>query len=451
MMTTPETNPGGFRMQLLALADRRKELDKEISDLTDLAVAVEQDKPEEWSVTRTRKAALCLWAYFSQYRAEHQEDPADKRAAALGSLLHDVLEMTYDEIVDDELIGAFPRHRMLATFERQFTQARFVGEDEFHNGILMLKNHAMVQGWADWRKVLAVEHEFHIDFGGIPMRGFMDRVDATDCDGNLSETEIVVRDYKSSKWMHGAAELDADLQASVYIDAARKQWPDKKVHFVFEMLRHGEESWAERDQEAIEGAQQYVRAIVARVARSTVAEDFPPNLNSLCPWCSHRHNCNAYGRALQDDIGAFPPQAGLALERLVAHRHRAQAIMSIGRQHVVKADKLLKAAVEQAGGSLRARHEVIRISKRKRPPNATFPLKRIVKILAKKFDVDPAEVEKKISGVDHNRLSRFITGQTKGIESPVGRDVARQAIKLEVHAASRMSWQSYIDVRDDSR
>lgn len=456
----------------------------------------------KWSVSRVRSAAKCLRAFNQRYNLRTDKDRTDRSGADLGSAVHDALERTYRWCEDEEYCGKFPRHIANRHLRASLLSAGLFDEDLFALARKMITNHAMVQGDVDFMSIYGIELEFEISIGGIPFGGFVDRVDLTTPDGEPSDSDVTLRDYKSAKWLMTDVELENDLQASIYMAAARLAFPDKAIHFVFDMVRHGLILEAEFSDDRIDSALSYVEMIIGRATGASAAardggddgaDRFPATISSLCPWCEYRSGCPAYQGALSVNPRFIQP-SGTDLVSMIEERHRLSAISMIARQAAQKIEAKIKRPLSEmekerkrvAGAVKRARakarkerdgeieieaaamraasaeldmpiwkmHETmgraslhagdytVRIAKQKRPAKASFNARKVARAL-EELDICDAETAMgRIQSVSTAKLSRLITDRTKDWQ-----EADRIAARLEVEATGKMSYESRLDIR----
>lgn len=458
----------------------------------------ERFPPGTWSVSRVRNAAKCLRAFDQRYnQATDKDKDTDRIGADLGSAVHVALERTYLWVEDEEYSGKFPRHIAFRHLRECMAEAGLFNEDLFAAARKMILNHAAVQGDVDFMSLLGAEVEFRITIGGIPFGGYIDRVDMITPDGEPSNSDVTLRDYKSAKWLMTNVEVEHDLQASVYMAAARLAFPGKRIHFVFDMLRHGLILEAEDSDERIASAFDYIKMIVDRATAEPEgdAERYPATITPLCSWCEYRSGCDAYRAMLANDP-TFTQPSESDLEAMVIERNRLSSISMATRQasqkieaalkrplaqmekdrrkvakavkkgrtaakkaHKGKSDAVIEAeAMKLAAAELDMRihemHEVmsreslhagdyvVRIAKQKRPAHASYNAAKVARVLEELDICDAETAHSKIQMVSTRKLSRLITERTEGWREP-----DRIAARLEVEAMGKMSHESRLDIR----
>ena len=312
---------------------------------------------EHLSVSRLRRYEQCPLSFFYQYVEKPEPglvDP-DREAADFGVVCHAALERTYQWVMGEEYEGPLPVDRLLEDFRLAWVESGIVGVDLYQEGRELLRRYAARVGRVDHMRVLAVEQEFnlllgpdvcrlvdagekerwkHVD-GHYVVNGFIDRVDRVD-----AETVAVV-DYKSNRMMFAREELAGDLQLSVYAIAARLLFPwARRVELGFEMLRHDVRQRAERSEEDLRAAADYVLAMGARSERGP----YPAKLNMNCGTCDHRVRCPTYRAAVEQKLEVVAVSAS-DMETLAQERERVAKIAKAAYARKEQLDGILKTAL----------------------------------------------------------------------------------------------------------
>ncbi len=160
---------------------------------------------------------------------------------------------------------------------------------------------------ADFRMPIAVEKLFYIDIDGIKLRGYIDRVDKLDS-GQLS-----IVDYKTNKELFTTADLESDLQLTLYQLAAEQTWQLPVERLTLYHLRSNTPcSCGPRGEAQLDEARQ----LVLTVADGIIQERFPAIENSYCPcdfpghWPYYKHQ--------YVEITAEPKKTGIGQDMGVA-------------------------------------------------------------------------------------------------------------------------------------
>ncbi|MEM2355477.1 MAG: PD-(D/E)XK nuclease family protein [Candidatus Bathyarchaeia archaeon] len=128
---------------------------------------------------------------------------------------------------------------------------------------------------------LLVEFEFVIPFGEHSFHGVIDRIDE-------GEGGLVVVDLKSEKSKPSKAELDTDLQFTVYTFAVNKLFGLPVEKCVYYHLRTNEELVTHRD---LDRCQLVLSEVTKFVVQNIQSGFFPPNRGIQCRWCPFSFLC----------------------------------------------------------------------------------------------------------------------------------------------------------------
>tara|TARA_B100001971_G_C18092776_1_gene484426 strand:+ start:116 stop:874 length:759 start_codon:yes stop_codon:yes gene_type:complete len=137
---------------------------------------------------------------------------------------------------------------------------------------------------ADFRLPVAIERMFYVDIDGIKLKGFIDRIDKLDSGG------LSVVDYKTNKKLFTKADLENDLQLTLYQLAVEKMWflPVEKLT-LYHLRSNTTCSCAARSEEQLEAASR----LVLEVAENISQNSFPATENQYCP-CDFPEYCPYY-------------------------------------------------------------------------------------------------------------------------------------------------------------
>lgn len=133
----------------------------------------------------------------------------------------------------------------------------------------------------DYRMPLATEKWFTVDVGGVPFRGYIDRVDISPTGG------LNILDYKSGKRDITTGEVEESLQLSMYQIGAQGTWllPVEKLS-LYHLRSNTNVEVGARDESTIREAEETVTS----VAQSIENGEFDPRLNPSCP-CDFSEMC----------------------------------------------------------------------------------------------------------------------------------------------------------------
>lgn len=131
---------------------------------------------------------------------------------------------------------------------------------------------------------LALEHYFQIDFDGVTLSGRIDRMDKLPGGGY----EII--DYKTNRRLPTLAQIQSDLQLSIYHWAAQETWGITPEKLTLYFLIPNESLSTCRSQDEIE----QTKETVARIIKDIENGKFEARENPLCPWCDFQPHCPYY-------------------------------------------------------------------------------------------------------------------------------------------------------------
>ena len=126
----------------------------------------------------------------------------------------------------------------------------------------------------DYHLPLATEKWFTVDVGGVPFRGYIDRVDISPTGG------LLILDYKSGKRDISKDEVEESLQLSMYQIGAQGTWllPVEKLS-LYHLRSNTNVEVEARDDNTIKRAEE----TVTTVSQSIENKEFEPRLNPSCP------------------------------------------------------------------------------------------------------------------------------------------------------------------------
>ena len=133
----------------------------------------------------------------------------------------------------------------------------------------------------DYHLPLATEKWFTVNVGGVPFRGYIDRVDISPTGG------LNILDYKSGKRDISKDEVEESLQLSMYQIGAQGTWllPVEKLS-LYHLRSNTNVEVEARDDNTIKRAEE----TVTTVSQSIENKEFEPRLNPSCP-CEFSELC----------------------------------------------------------------------------------------------------------------------------------------------------------------
>ncbi len=249
------------------------------------------------SYSRLSRFVNCPLSFKLRYIDKLQ--PKKPPRVFFGTLLHRALEGLIREAVAQKHIGPLSEDRSFE-FLRQCWKDEDIPEDDFLDRAgFMLIQFVRRQGHFDYRDILAVEQEFHLQVGKYTVLGYIDRVD------RVSDDTIRIIDYKAREQLLTPQYLATDQQLAIYTLAAQQLWPwAKRIKLTFWMLCH--DRWQETERTVNQLAE--TRQRIETVGRYTEeATDFPPRHNARCRWCDYQHLCPLYSQPLRPGTATSLP------------------------------------------------------------------------------------------------------------------------------------------------
>lgn len=128
-------------------------------------------------------------------------------------------------------------------------------------------------------------HETHV------LAGRIDRIDKI-------ESGYEVIDYKTTRRMPSQADVDRNLQMSIYALGLQRRWPhvtSDEIQLSLYYLKHGEKLSTRRTAEATEATAFEVLKTIAEIQKKLATGDrFEPVPGSFCDWCPYKPMCPAW-------------------------------------------------------------------------------------------------------------------------------------------------------------
>jgi len=349
------------------------------------------------SVSRLKKFEQCPKAfrlrYVDQLPAESSGEPGE-----FGTLLHSVLERIYGWVVAVEHSGLVPDAVVTESFGIEFEAAPPIISSLglYQEGLELVRRYVAQHPDVDHSRVLGTEVKFEIQIGPFGVTGYIDRTERED-----EETALLL-DYKSSRMLYTQSEVESDLQASVYLIAARRLYPwAKKFKFAFDMLRFGQRLYAERTDDQLSVVEDYVVALGKRTERTD--EVYPAVLNPNCPYCDHKRYCSEYDEALLGNLDITKTDSD-GIEEVAAERERMHVIAKIAYSRKDALERILRARVNERGPFSAAgrNYRLIPIY------SIEYPVRRTLEVLAEESGKPAEEVRDAILVVDRGAMREFV-------------------------------------------
>jgi len=256
--------------------------------------------PEKYiSFSRLELVTQCPAKYKHRYVMNSKSRPDPSSPAALGSVAHKTLELTYRELKSESYSGLLlQRKDVFLKHLKTVIQEGNHPPDLFLQAQQMLKDFTETESFRS-ESLIAVEQQFVYEpdsLGEVSILGYIDRID------KLNSNTIHLIDYKSNRMLYTAEELKQSLQASIYIMAAKEMFPQaENIEMRFHMLRHGVQQRTLRTEDDLMEAKEYILLVNEQIKKVESGGEAAAVLNKYCPWCEYRHLCEVYKDACEND------------------------------------------------------------------------------------------------------------------------------------------------------
>jgi len=164
----------------------------------------------------------------------------------------------------------------------------------------------------------ALEFRFTVEVEGVQLSGVIDRMDRIPGGGY----EIV--DYKTNRRLPPQAQVDRDLQLSVYHLAAKEVWGIEAERLTLYYLLPGQRMTTVRTRQDIDDTRRRIASVAERIG----AGQFEPRANPLCDWCDYQVRCPLFRHMYEKIEGDPAPNMTalvgewIALKRQVRETYR---------------------------------------------------------------------------------------------------------------------------------
>jgi len=225
--------------------------------------------------------------------------PGQSVEAFLGSIVHEVLELLYEDVrhtkvpaLEEVLRGYRER------WERQWSDDVFIvregytAEHYFDMGAGFIRDYYARHHPFDQGRILGLETQNFLDLGdGIRFHVRIDRL--MDEGGGV----FSVNDYKTNRSLPGQDEIDSDRQLAAYSIWVRERFFDAvRVRLVWHYLAHDRHLESERSLEQLQELRDQIRAVIREIEGCL---SFPPRTSTLCDWCEYKDICPAWTHELK--------------------------------------------------------------------------------------------------------------------------------------------------------
>lgn len=325
----------------------------------------------------------CKYKFFLRYceKTKGFVDSEDKKAAVFGNVIHKVQELYHK----DSSIN------ILDLYKKEFVNSDIVDETFFNLGYTMVEDYT--KDAANGKKILGLELPFELYLtNGVPVKGIIDRID------EISDEEIEIIDYKTSKYSLTEQELRYDLQLGLYDIVTRLLFPKyKKVKLTLNYLHYGKVSIYKTDDER-EKLEAYVGTLYDKIVQSLKnpnPETMQPRVNSLCSFCEYKAICPEFQKIISKEAvnpeefkGLISKSSNLVVkeERLNELISNIKAKIKILKEVQDQANAYLKEAIRANGGEkANVGGKTFYLAKKK---YTKYDVNTVIKILKDKVDLN---------------------------------------------------------------
>ena len=214
-------------------------------------------------------------------------EPKSKEAV-FGTLVHSTLKFFHEPALLPPSLEDALNH-----FSKNWNDAVYDNPDEeraaFSAGVDIIRRYAEHNDPKDFA-IIALESPFQIEIADSTgtthtIKGIIDRIDKT-------PTGYEIIDYKTGRKMPSQADVDHNLQLSVYAKAFLARYPKEAEHLEsltvsLYFLKHGVKLSSTRTA----GDLQKVDDIFLETIQEIEAGHFEPRVNPLCDWCGFQKIC----------------------------------------------------------------------------------------------------------------------------------------------------------------
>jgi len=357
-------------------------------------------QPKFQSFTKLSRYETCPRSFKLHYIDKARPEPGVP--LRFGKALHEVCERLMRMHISVGRVGQLEADIATDLWSRTWSKHALTDFALFREGLTIVENFVRDAGLVDPLSILAIEEKFEISIGGVNVLGFIDRVD------RIADDAIEVIDYKSNRLMCSRAELDHDLQLSIYCIAARKLFPwAKRVKLTHHYLRYGKRMSTSRSVEDLRAVALYVQTLDQQMQDE---REWKAQLNPNCQYCEHRGNCLEYQKAVAGNVEVVASDSA-DLEHVAREREQVAALAKIHYARKRELDEILKAALthspalELAGKTFRIAHTTKR----------RYPIDLTVAALAKAGSMDEGDVRSRVVGIEKPKLDALLRKLKKNL------------------------------------
>ncbi len=242
------------------------------------------------------------------------KEPKSKEAV-FGTLVHSTLKFIHEpSLLPPSLEDA------LNHFSKNWNDAVYDNPAEeraaFSAGVDMIRRYIENNNPANFT-IVALESPFQIEIADTngathTVKGIIDRIDKT-------ETGYEIIDYKTGRKLPSQADVDQNLQLSVYTKAFLTRYPKEAEHLEtltvsLYFLKHGVKLSSTRTIEDLQKVDELFLETIGEIE----AGHFEPRVNPLCDWCGFQKICPMWKHKFRDRIPATADEKERAVNDYLA-------------------------------------------------------------------------------------------------------------------------------------
>ena len=247
-------------------------------------------EPRRLSPSQISRFERCPRSWKFRYIDNLPDPPGE--AAKVGSFVHEILEKLFKLPKSQRLVG---RIRGLAAevWADKSNSTSGVANLPVGDDVAPFKWAVYDSALGLWDledpktvDVVALEHHVESDIGGVPIRGYVDRIHRT------SDGEFVVTDFKTGKWPKKSYHLERLQQVRLYALALKEELGGipRRLQLLY-LKTPPIVSEVFNDQKV-----RNTEAKVVRVAEGISGVEFEgveaaPKVSGLCGWCAYLDKC----------------------------------------------------------------------------------------------------------------------------------------------------------------
>lgn len=238
----------------------------------------------------------------------------------LGTAFHAAMEAANNALKEGGPCEQFTeeqREEFLQIYRRLAIKLGLSNMSSFDEGIDLVEK--ALDRMSTNKTVLGVEVEFSIITpDGVPIMGFIDSIE------QLSDTELLVNDYKTSRIAKSTEEARGDIQLAMYDYAASIMYPGYKTIWVqLDYIRHDKPPVRiKRTREQRQSFLKYLKSVYDEILAFEPNPDVSGRINQNCAYCDYNSFCEQYTTLINSFQFGLDPVESMIEGELVDQRER---------------------------------------------------------------------------------------------------------------------------------